>query len=304
MKQMKKRLCSVVLCCILFGLLFPAAALADMGPKPYVNIIVENPPEDYYLDLLTQFDYRTITTSEPTEAAQWERQKEPLEFDDTVLQQFYSLEGEGWYPMYVQMMQTGKYVWSQPELRGTLQEDGTVKHTFFRFHGKNEFRMILVTADGEARISDVLKSSTVWTNVTYDYATGEIRKSSNAVVYLMQFAITCTGTLVLEGILLILFGLISGRNLKLFFMVNVLTQIVLFIIVGVSMIQEGPLGAILVLFPVEAGILIAETLIYRRYMNTGSKARITAYGIIANLTSWILGTYFLYDLFYFLARFM
>ena len=82
-------------------------------------------------------------------------------------------------------------------------------------------------------------------------------------------------------------------------MVNVLTQIVLFIIVGVSMIQEGPLGAILILFPVEAVILIAETLIYRRYMNTGSKARITAYGIIANLTSWILGTYFLYDLFYF-----
>lgn len=304
MKQTKKRLCRILLCCILFGLLFPVTAFADMGPKPQVNIIVENPPEDYYLDLLTQFDYRTITTSEPTEVIQWARQKEPLKFDDTVLQQFYALESDGWYPMYVQMMQTGKYVWSQPELRGQLQEDGTVQHTFFRFHGKDGFRVILVTADGESRISDVIKSSTVWTNVTYDYATGEIGKSSNAVVYLMQFAITCIGTLVLEGILLILFGLVSRRNIEIFLLVNLLTQIALFFIVGVSMIQEGPFGAILVLFPAEAAILAIETLLYRRYMNQYSKVRITVYGIIANLTSWILGTYFLYDLFYFLARFM
>lgn len=304
MEQTKKMLCSVLLFFILFSLLLPTVAFADMGPKPRVHIIVENPPEEYYLDLLTQLDYRTITTKEPTKLAQWQQQQEALEFNDTILQQFYSLESEGWYPMYVQMKQTGKYIWLQPELLGTLQEDGTALHSFPRFHGKEGFRMILVTADGETRVSDVMESSTVWTTVTYNYATDEITKKSNRIVYLMQFSITCTGTLILEGILLILFRLLSRRNLKLFFAVNILTQIGLSILVGVSMIQKGPLGAMIVMFPAEAVILAAETMIYHSCMDTGSIDRITVYSIIANLFSWIIGTYFLYDLFYFLAKFM
>lgn len=120
----------------------------------------------------------------------------------------------------------------------------------------------------------------------------------------MQFAITCTGTLILEGILLMLFRLLSRRNVKLFFAVNILTQIGLSLLVGISMIQKGPLGAMIVMFPAEAVILAAETMIYRSCMDTGSIDRITVYSIIANLISWIIGTYFLYDLFYFLAKFM
>ena len=136
MEQTKKMLCSVLLFFILFSLLLPTVAFADMGPKPRVHIIVENPPEEYYLDLLTQLDYRTITTKEPTKLAQWQQQQEALEFNDTILQQFYSLESEGWYPMYVHMKQTGKYIWLQPELLGTLQEDGTALHSFPRFLGQ------------------------------------------------------------------------------------------------------------------------------------------------------------------------
>ena len=104
--------------------------------------------------------------------------------------------------------------------------------------------------------------------------------------------------------MLILFRLQSRRNLKLFFAVNILTQIGLSILVGVSMIQKGPLGAMIVMFPAEAVILAAETMIYRSCMDTGSIDRITVYSIIANLFSWIIGTYFLYNLFYFLAKFM
>ncbi len=80
MEQTKKMLCSVLLFFILFNCLLPTVAFADMGPKPRVHIIVENPPEEYYLDLLTQLDYRTITTKEPTELAQWQQQQQALEF--------------------------------------------------------------------------------------------------------------------------------------------------------------------------------------------------------------------------------
>lgn len=54
MEQTKKILCSVLLFFILFNCLLPTVAFADMGPKPRVHIIVENPPEEYYLDLLTK----------------------------------------------------------------------------------------------------------------------------------------------------------------------------------------------------------------------------------------------------------
>lgn len=77
MEQTKKMLCSVLLFFILFSLLLPTVAFADMGPKPRVHIIVENPPEEYYLDLLTQLDYRTITTKEPTKLHNGSSNKKP-----------------------------------------------------------------------------------------------------------------------------------------------------------------------------------------------------------------------------------
>ncbi len=304
MKQTKKILCSVLLFFILFSCLLPTVAFADMGPKPRVHIIVENPPAEYYLDLLTQLDYRTITTKEPTKLAQWQQQQEALEFDDTILQQFYSLESEGWYPLHVQQEQFQRYMFAYSDFQGSLQDNGTIHHQLSMFGNEKIFRIILVTADGVTKISDEIKTTVIWPTITFDAETGEVKKTSDWFIYFMQFVITCTGTLILEGSLLILFRLLSRRNVKLFFAVNILTQIGLSLLVGVSMIQKGPLDAMIMMFHAEAVILTAETMIYRSCMDTGSIDRITVYGISANLISWIIGTYFLYDLFYFLAKFM
>lgn len=179
-----------------------------------------------------------------------------------------------------------------------------IQHQLSIFGNEKIFRIILVTADGVTKISDEIKTTVIWPTITFDAETGEVKKTSDWFIYFMQFAITCTGTLILEGILLILFQLLSKRNLKLFFAVNILTQIGLSLLVGISMIQKGPLDAMIVMFHVEVVILAAETMIYRSCMDTGSIDRITVYGISANLISWIIGTYFLYDLFYFLAKFM
>ncbi len=299
MEQTKKMLCSVLLFFILFNCLLPAVAFADMGPKPRVHIIVENPPEEYYLDLLTKNDARVWEDEASIEAS-----LQNLTISDTVFKAFYSLESEGWYPLHVQQEQFQSYMFAYSDFQGSLQENGTIQHQLSIFGNEKIFRIILVTADGVTKISDEIKTTVIWPTITFDAETGEVKKTSDWFIYFMQFAITCTGTLILEGILLILFRLQSRRNVKLFFAVNILTQIGLSLLVDISMIQKGPLGAMIVMFYVEVVILAAETMIYRSCMDTGSIDRITVYSIIANLVSWIIGTYFLYDLFYFLAKFM
>ena len=59
-----------------------------------------------------------------------------------------------------------------------------------------------------------------------------------------------------------------------------------------------------IFFIAELGILIAETLIYRGFMEFKSKERVITYGIVANLASFLIGFTTLSEQFNFLARFM
>ena len=70
------------------------------------------------------------------------------------------------------------------------------------------------------------------------------------------------------------------------------------------MIHDGIIMAGIVFFIVELGILVAETVAYRSFMKFKSKERVTTYGIVANLASFLLGFTTLSEQFNFLVRFM
>lgn len=65
-----------------------------------------------------------------------------------------------------------------------------------------------------------------------DYATNQAKAPSIWLSYLIQFLTTCILTLIIEGIILILFGYKLKENYKVFLVVNIITQIALTMTLG------------------------------------------------------------------------
>jgi hypothetical protein len=271
-------------------LMLPITSYADLGPKDSLTVYVLNPPsETYYLDLLTQ------NTSTYNNFYDGEREK----FDQDMLSLLYSYENEGWKPALVEG--TGVPMWG--DLIGKPSEKGLV-HKFGYVGLPDTYRIIIVTESGNVSVSDILTRKSLQSSVSYDYSTGHTTVPNLWNSYLIQFFSTLIPTLIIEGIILLLFGFRLKENLKPFILINIVTQIILTLTVGLALIRSGPITAYLFQFPVEVIILIIETVIFARYLKGKSGKRRIAYGIVANLASWGFGFFFLSHQFILLSKIM
>ena len=288
---MKRRILLYPLMMVVFIIvLFPTMVYADMGPKDKLTIHVKNPPEGlYYLDLLTQETSKYGNFNED--------ERKTLNQDMVAL--LYSYEDEGWKPALVEG--TGRPM--SGDLAGKPSDDERI-HTFGYVGLPTTYRVIIVTQRSVISVSDILTRKALQSSLIYDYATGEVTTPNIAITYLMQFLSTCIPTLFVEGVILILFGFSFTNNWRVFLLANIITQIFLTITVGVSLVKTGTLLTYFLQFPVELGILVGETIIYKRYLKGQSPKRRTGYGIIANLVSWGLGLYLLHYQYDFLLKFM
>ena len=109
--------------------------------------------------------------------------------------------------------------------------------------------------------------------------------------YGLQFLSTLLPTLILEGALFLLMGFNkSKRNILIFLAANLITQVCLFLVLGVTILQRGlGFSYYMRFFPMELFILVSETWVYRRFFQEESKTWSTLYGIAANLLSAIAG---------------
>ncbi|HAN21049.1 MAG: hypothetical protein A2Y15_08295 [Clostridiales bacterium GWF2_36_10] len=251
---------------------------ADCGPKPSLGIHLVNPPDElYYLDLLTQDTYQYDNFEEG------EREK----LNQSMLLKLYSHEKEGWKPAFTEG--TGSPIFGC--LVGSPFNDKML-HKFWYVGIPDTFRIIIVTESGKVSVSDICTRQALQSNITYDYKIGEVVLPSIFTCYLAQFSITCISTLIIEAIILILFGFNIRGNLKIFLILNVITQIILTATMGSALIKGGDLAAYIIQFPVELIILLTETYFYGRYLKGFTTTRRHFYGVTANIASWILG-YFL-----------
>ena len=169
---MKK--CCYLLFAVLLFVLGSATALADMGPKPEINILIKNPPDKtYYLDLLieTDADYDNLDDKRAS-------------YDPQKLSLLENYQEDGWYAALAH----GTLVPMWGELTGTPVENG-IQHQF-GYIVPDRFKIIIVTPDNQLIITPVLKCNAFHTNITYDYQTGEIQQASTLTAYLMQFCTT------------------------------------------------------------------------------------------------------------------
>lgn len=265
---------------LLLSLVLVLPVSADMGPKPQITITVVNPPEgEYYLDLLEWQNpgdqvYSNLTDDELAALP------EPVR---TVLDGY---NDGGWRPA----LTVGTRIPLFGSLTGERQDDGTVVHRF-SYHGTpSEYRIIVVTADGAVTTTDTLEREAFRQTITYDFAAGEAtNESSIPLAYATQFAMTCTCTLLLEGVLLWAFGFFHRENLLPFFVINLVTQIGLTAVTGTTLIYSGSFGAYMVFILCEIVIFIAEAVACALWLKGHGRVRRVVYSLTANLASAAMG---------------
>lgn len=270
-----KRLAAVILMVFSIVFLLPFIAYADIGPKPSIKLIVLNPPEDeYYLDLLIDSEKKNSYTNID----------EDDELDEDMLNILKEYNENGWRPALV----TGTNVPLFGNLTGEKEGD-TMVHKFSYLGTPKRFKVILVEKSGKVTVSEDIERKTFESTVYYDYATNEIWESSATLSYIKQFIMTFTATIIVEGIILILFRFSLKKNWKPFVMVNLFTQILLTLIVFSAMYFAGSMAAFLLYIPFEIVILIIESKLFKKYLQEYSIRRRIFYAITANVVSFMLG---------------
>ena len=282
--------------CVLLALaaaLLTVSAFADTGPKAQLKVLVKNAPEEpYYLDLLEKGDYQGHTYGsgdgdDTYSGLDWSYSEEEIAaLDSELLDALRAAVPEGWHACTAQGT-NGAPMWG--DLIGS--DAGGVRLHSFRYHGvPDTYRIILVTKSGESWVSGVLHRATLQSSATVDWAAKTVSVSPAVVAYALQFLCMLIPTLLIEGVLLYVFGYRSKKSWKRFLLVNLITQGGFAVYLAVTVLNHGVSGwSLLFYIPIELVITLAEVLLDRWLLTEKGKGRAMGYAIVANIHSATVG---------------
>ena len=277
--RFKRMICLLVM--MVFPIAFAFPVFADMGPKPQVTVRVENPPEGlYYLDLLV--DYPNLTEEERAAA------------DPELLKGLASLEDEGWYPA----LSGGTHIPLSGSLTG--EPDGGEMVHAFGYAPPDSFRIILASEEGTV-VSDVVETHVFRSTVRFDAQTGETSQRSWWLAYPFQYFTTLIPTLIIEGIVFLLFGFSLKRHWVFFLILNMSTQLLMYYIIWCADKVGAPVVGFFYFFymiPLEIFITIIEAVAYARCPLGKSGKRRVLCAAAANAASCFAGFFLAEPLFY------
>lgn len=262
---------------------FTVPSLADSGPKPQLIVRMQNVPEEpYYLDLLAEGDpdpeYLDFCLD-------WNYpEKERAVLDPELLQALRDSVPKGWFACVAQGNQ-GRPIY------GALTGDGNL-HAFGYVGVPDTYRVIIVTKGGESWVSEPLTRHALQCSAQLDWAEKTLSAPPVWVGYVLQFLSTCVPTLVIEALILLLYGYKWNTSWKPFLAVNLVTQGAFSLFFSVTAMSQGIGFLFLFLFiPAEVVIAITESLLYRRFLIGRGTSTAVAYGLTANAASAILGVF-------------
>ena len=294
---MKRNSLRALVCALLASLVLTTFAFADSGPKPQLTVRVENAPQEpYYLDLLAEGGWNESGESS-YDGVDWSYHGKEDTLDPALLTSLRDNVPAGWHACVAQGT-TGAPMWGELYAEGT-DAFGNDLHVF-GYHGvPSTYRIILVTEPGKVWISDTLERKVLQSSVTVHWSDDAehtaVTIPSTVTGYLLQFLATLVPTLLIEGILLLLFQYSWKQNWKAFLLVNLVTQGVLAAASSVLNLQNGAAlwNYFLFLLPMEAVVLLIELYLYAgRGLLTGhSKGRAALYAVTANFASAVIGYY-------------
>lgn len=267
-------------------------AFADTGPKPQLTVRVTNAPQEpYYLDLLAEGEW---DESSGYSGLEWSYSEEDAAaLDPALLALLRENIPDGWHACTAEGS-TGAPMWGDlyPE---QTDDNGNALH-IFGYHGvPSTYRIIMVTKSGEVFVSDPLTREVLQTRATVNWngAGSSVSTPSPLAAYALQFLATFLPTILIEGIVLLLFRYSWKQNWKAFLFVNLVTQGLLSAFFAFEIVQSGASFWIYFFFllPAEIVVLVTELLLYsaRGLLKGHSKKRVAAYAVCANVCSAGLG---------------
>lgn len=249
---MRQKLRSV-LCLFALLLFLPVSARANGLPRPYIRIEVKQPNQP--------IEWIAMLSPDAPNAPQADIPKA-----------LTAALPDGWY------------VWecvTDPEQTHTASFWGTDMPETFRI-------AILLTDSTTITTPEAMRTRAMQT-FTVDAQTGAITTLPSWVGLLLQFACTCSITLVIEAVVLLLFRFSWRENWKPFLLVNLATQVLMSLTFGRELVNSGGYGAFLLVFLIELIIFVIEALAYARLLHGYTRQRRVAYAFIANLLSFVFG---------------
>ena len=244
-------------------------ALADSGPKDLLTVRVEHPPEEgYYLDLVAEGEYEGHTYGSGDSeysGIDWSySDEEAAALDAELLDALRTAVPEGYHACTAEGT-NGAPMWG--DLEGEDSLSGARLHTFSYFGVPDTYQILMVTKDGDSYLSPPCTRQVLQSSVTVDWADKSVVVPSVWASYVLQFLCTALTTLVIEGGLAVYTAHLFLRH-------------------GVS-----GWSVLFGLIPAELVITAVEALLYRYLLTGQTRARATAYGVLANLCSAALGIF-------------
>ena len=262
----------VIIICIA---LFPINANADTGPYPSIKIHCSNMPESTcYLDLLVKNPDRNT----------YDNISNNIDYNQQLIKKLENYNTDGWY--------------SKMKYSSLLCDvvDGKCTHYFTIYVGHDNiyrgvpdrFKIIVVT-DNKTVVSNEINRFAFQSTIHFDYEKAEAREVYILWSYILQFLMTCIGTLVIEGLIFLMFRFNIKSNLKPFLLINIATQLALSLIVIFQMIRGGTTLAIFSYVLFELFIFVIEPALFVIFLKQHSITRRALFAISANIISFIVG---------------
>ena len=285
----------------LTAILLTVSAFADTGPKPQLTVVMTNPPEEpYYLDLLAEGVWEHDGDADYS-GLDWSYSDEEIAaLDEELLDTLRSAVPEGWHACTAEGTNNAP-MWG--DLLGEDAGNGTRIHTFGYMGVPGTYRILLVTQSGETWVSDTYTRHSLQSSVKVDWASKTVSVHPVWAAYLLQFVCTLLPTLLIEGILLFLFGYRSRKSRHSFLLVNLVTQGAFAVFLAVSVMQHGVNAwrTMFLYLPIEVLITLAEVLLYRWLLTEQSKTRAAVYAVTANVCSASFGLWLIDPLWRFIV---
>ena len=239
---MKRKSLRTLVCALLASLALTTFAFADNGPKPQLIVRVKNAPQEpYYLDLLAKGDW-DAEDGNRIDGIDWNYDGKEDTLDPDLLALLRDNVPAGWHACVAQGT-TGAPMWGELYAEGT-DASGNALHWFGYVGVPSTYRIILVTESGKVWVSDILNRRVLQSSVTVNWSddTSAVTVSVPSTIpgYLLQLVATLVPTLLIEGIILLLFQYSWKQNWKAFLLVNLITQGLLAIASSVYALQSGP----------------------------------------------------------------
>lgn len=283
-----KKLWKYLFICIVIVINFSIATnvvKADNGPKPTLKIIVVNPPEDeYYLDLLVDYEVNNGYT--------WLHEEE---YNKEKIELFKSFRVGNWRPAL--LTKTGAPM--KGKLIGTREGDKVIHE--FGYTLPEKFKIAILNSDNKFMVSSEIVLNTFNSTIIYDYKNNaiinenEIDKNGaligtiNEMLSSKGIVLTCLLTLLIEGIVLILFRFSIKNNVKTFALVNIFTQVLLYVVLILVVNKYSYKYFMTTLISMEVIILMLESMLFSKYLKEHTVKRRILFSIVANLLSFLSG---------------